>query len=142
MSTNSLPQKYNSRRTFLRTGVTATLAAAAYPAFGASRVGDRAPAINSTVEDYELDETTIDDLQKAFATGQHSSRSVTEKYMARIREIDKSGPMLNSIIELNPDALEIAESLDRERKAKGARGRLHGVPILICLLYTSPSPRD
>src|SRR5208337_1830178 len=64
-------------------------------------------------------------------SGQYSSRSLTEKYLARIQEIDKAGPMVNSIIELNPEALEIADALDRERKAKGARGPLHGIPMVI-----------
>ncbi len=131
MSTNSLPPKYNSRRNFLRTGVTATLATAAYPAFGSARVADPAPAITDFKKDFELDEITIDDLQKAFQSGQHSSHSLTEKYLARIQEIDKAGPLLNSIIELNPDALEIADALDRERKSKGPRGPLHGIPMLI-----------
>jgi len=135
MSTGFLPPKYRSRRNFLRAGVTATLATAASPALGAARVLDSATATTAATakfkSDFELDEITIDDLQKAFESGLHTSRSVTEKYLARIHEVDKSGPMLNSIIEFNPDALEIAEGLDRERKAKGARGPLHGVPILI-----------
>ncbi|MGA7629152.1 MAG: amidase, partial [Terriglobales bacterium] len=82
-------------------------------------------------KDFELDEITIDGVQAAFQSGQHSSRSLTEKYLARIQEIDKAGPMLNSVIEISPDALQIAEALDRERNAKGARGLLHGIPILI-----------
>jgi amidase len=135
MSTDSLPPKYRSRRNFLRTGITATLATAAYPALGAARTLDPAtePTTRATnfKNDFELDEITIDDLQKTFESGRYTSRSVTEKYLARIHEIDKSGPMLNSIIELNPDALEIAEGLDRERKSKGARGPMHGVPVLI-----------
>jgi len=68
---------------------------------------------------------------QAFEAGQYTSRSVTEKYLARIQEIDKAGPRVNAIIEINPDALQIAEQLDRERKAKGPRGPLHGIPILI-----------
>src|ERR1700730_13328054 len=146
MSDDSLPSKFNpmvnansnSRRNFLRAGVTATLASAAYPALGAPRVADPAPAPEPGVQnlqnfkkDFELDEITIDDLQKAFQSGQYSSRSLTEKYLARIAEIDKSGPTVNSVIELNPDALQIADALDQERKAKGPRGPLHGIPVLI-----------
>ena len=135
MSTDSLPPKYNSRRNFLRAGVTATLATAAYPALGAARVLDPAaapaPGIIDFKKDFELDEITIDDLQKAFLSGQYSSRSLTEKYLARIQEIDKAGPMVNSVIELNPEALQIADALDQERKAKGPRGPLHGIPVLI-----------
>jgi amidase len=135
MSTDSLPPKYNSRRNFLRTGMTATLATAAYPALGSARVVDpapaTAPAVKNFEKDFELDEITIDDLQKTFQSSQHSSRSLTEKYLARIQEIDKAGPMVNAVIELNPDALQIADGLDRERKAKGPRGPLHGIPVLI-----------
>src|SRR5712692_2311279 len=135
MSTDSLPPKYNSRRNFLRTGMTATLATAAYPALGSARAVDpasaTAPAVKSFEKDFELDEITIDDLQKTFQSGQHSSRSLTEKYLARIQEIDKAGPMVNAVIELNPDALQIADALDQERKSKGPRGPLHGIPVLI-----------
>ena len=137
MSTDSLPSKFNSRRKFLRAGVTATLATAAYPALGAARVVDpvsppAAAVIDANFKkDFELDEITIDDLQKAFLSGQYSSRSLAEKYLAHIQEIDKAGPMVNSVIELNPEALEIADALDQELKAKGPRGPLHGIPVLI-----------
>src|SRR6202048_584901 len=147
MSDDSLPSKFNptvnsnsnSRRNFLRTGVTATLATAAYPALGAARVADTVPAPGPGVQnleqifkkDFELDEITIDDLQKAFQSGQYSSRSLSEKYLARVAEIDKAGPRINAVIELNPDALHIAEALDQERRSKGPRGPLHGIPVLI-----------
>ncbi len=133
MPANSFSPKYKSRRNFLRTGVTATLAAAAYPALGSARGVDpaSAPAVTDFKKDFELDEITIDDVQKAFQHGQYSSRSLTEEYLARIQEIDKAGPKLNSVIELNPDALEIADALDLERKSKGPRGPLHGIPVLI-----------
>jgi amidase len=64
-------------------------------------------------------------------SGALTARSIAEKYLARIRDVDKQGPAINSVIELNPDALAIADALDKERKAKGARGPLHGIPILI-----------
>jgi amidase len=131
MSTDSLPSKCTSRRNFLRAGGIAALSTAAYPALGSVRVLDPAPGATATVKDFELDEITIDDAQKAFASRQYSSRSLTEKYLARIHEIDKAGPMVNAIIELNPEALPIADALDQERKAKGARGPLHGIPVLI-----------
>jgi amidase len=133
MSADSLVPKFNSRRNFLRAGVTATLAAAAYPAHGSTRVVDPTPAsaVSDFKRDFELDEITIDDLQKAFQSGQYSSHSLTEKYLARIQELDKAGPMVNAVIELNPDALQIADALDVERRAKGPRGPLHGIPVLI-----------
>jgi len=131
MSTDPFPSKCNSRRTFLRTGVTATLATAVYPALGSARAADAAPAVTDFKKDFELDEITIDEVQKALQSGEFSSRSLTQKYLKRIEEIDKAGPKVNSIIELNPDALEIAEALNQERRAKGPRGPLHGIPILI-----------
>ncbi|HEY0547381.1 MAG TPA: amidase [Pyrinomonadaceae bacterium] len=79
---------------------------------------------------FELEETTIAGLQQAMMTGKLSSRSITEKYLKRIEEIDRRGG-LNSVIETNPEAEAIAEALDRERKEKGARSPLHGIPVLI-----------
>jgi len=131
MSTDSLPPKYNSRRNFLRTGMTATLGVVAYPRLGSARAVDSAPSVIDFTKDFELDEITIDDIRRAFQSGRHSSRSLTEKYLARIQEIDVGGPRVNAVIEINPDALQIADALDQERKAKGPRGPLHGIPILI-----------
>src|SRR5438132_9778899 len=74
---------------------------------------------------FELEEMTIAQMQS------HSSRALVEAYLARIDAMDKKGPAINSIIELNPDALSIADALDAERKAKGPRGPLHGIPVLI-----------
>jgi amidase len=91
-------------------------------------------ASSSAVPDlrpFELDEITIIDLQDGMKSGKFTARSLVEKYSARVAEIDKQGPAINSVIELNPDALAIAETLDQERKTKGARGPLHGVPVLI-----------
>ena len=124
----------SSRRTFLQTGLVAS-AAAVYPALGAARViaenahANEFPA--AEVKAFELEEATIDDLQAGMKSGKYTSRSITEKYLTRIQDIDKQGPVVNSLIEVNPDALEIAESLDRERREKSERGPLHGIPILI-----------
>jgi amidase len=78
-----------------------------------------------------LEETTIDQLQEAMASGRLTSRRIVERYFARIDAIDRGGPRLSSVIEPNPDALAIADALDRERREKGPRGPLHGIPILI-----------
>jgi len=129
MSKNFLPS--NSRRTFLRGGLVTTVASAAYPALSAARVLDQQSNPDVIPREFELDELTIDDLQQAMQAGKYSSRGLTEKYLARIQEIDKGGPRINSVIEVNPEALEIAEALDRERKDKAARGPLHGIPLLI-----------
>ncbi len=80
---------------------------------------------------FELEEATAGDLQKRMNAGSLTAQSLTQAYLDRIAAIDKRGPALNTIIELNPDALAIAAALDAERKAKGARGPLHGIPILI-----------
>jgi amidase len=80
---------------------------------------------------FELEEVSISEMQQALQSGKYSSRSLVEKYVDRINDVDKRGPALNSVIELNPEAEAIAAALDRERKDKGQRGPLHGIPILI-----------
>jgi amidase len=79
----------------------------------------------------ELDEVTISELLREMATGKTNSRSITRKYLERINDVDKRGPAIKSVIEVNPEAESIAESMDRMRKEGGTRGPLHGVPILI-----------
>ena len=78
-----------------------------------------------------LPEWTIAELQEKMESGELTARQVADLYLQRIAAVDKGGPYINSVIELNPDALEIAESLDQERKAGKIRGALHGIPILI-----------
>lgn len=79
----------------------------------------------------DLEEGTIEQLQSHMAGGALTARQLAQAYLARIEAIDRSGPMLNSIIETNPDALTIADALDRERAAGQVRGPLHGIPIVI-----------
>lgn len=81
--------------------------------------------------DDSLEEISVAQLQEGLTLSRFTSVQLVEKYLARIRQIDKSGPRINAIIELNPDAEAIAAALDRERKEKGPRGPLHGVPVLI-----------
>src|SRR5918995_469860 len=78
-----------------------------------------------------LPEWTISDLQEGMESGELTARRLAELYLERIQEVDKNGPYINSVIELNPDALEIAGTLDAERKAGKTRSALHGIPILI-----------
>src|SRR2546425_12191504 len=78
-----------------------------------------------------MDELTISDLQAQLRSGALTARQLAERYLERIEAIDRHGPALNSVIELNPDALAIAGALDAERQARGPRGPLHGIPILI-----------
>src|SRR5246127_2722184 len=120
-----------SRRKFLQSAVNAGAAVAVYPAFGAAREITPAKPPTSAVKPFELDEVTIPELQDGMKSGKFTARSLAEKYSARIDEIDKRGPAVNAIIELNPDAFAIADALDQERKAKGPRGPLHGIPVLI-----------
>jgi amidase len=79
----------------------------------------------------DLDEATITQLRDAMASGRYTARRLVELYTARIEAIDRSGPALRSVIELNPDALSIADALDAERRTRGVRGPLHGIPVLI-----------
>jgi amidase len=79
----------------------------------------------------DLDEATLSDLQQAIQSGRETAVSLVRKYQRRIEEIDRRGPALNSVIELNPDGLAIAKALDSERQSRGARGPLHGIPVLI-----------
>jgi len=120
-----------SRRKFLKTTVIGSAGVALLPALaGAREIAAGVPAL-PRVSPFELDELTIADLQAAITSGKFTSVSLTQKYMARIEAIDRRGPALNSVIELNPDALAIAAALDKERKAKGPQGPLHGIPVLI-----------
>src|SRR5580658_10359541 len=106
------------RRSFLKTALIGAATATVtplYPALGAAREVVSAASV-SGVKPFELDEITVADLQDGMKSGKFTARSLVEKYSARIEEIDKKGPAINSIIQLNPDALSIADSLDQERK--------------------------
>ncbi|MGZ3182267.1 MAG: amidase [Telluria sp.] len=106
------------RREFLGAGAATTLAAA-LPAAAAAANGDA------------LLEAGVREQQEAMTAGRITATRLTERYLARIKAIDKAGPRVNAVIELNPDALKIAQALDRERKAGKVRGPLHGIPVLI-----------
>jgi len=80
---------------------------------------------------FEFNETSVTQLQEAMAAGRYTSRRLVELYLQRIAQIDGAGPTLRAVIETNPDALAIADALDVERKDKGPRGPLHGIPVLI-----------
>jgi amidase len=125
-----------ARREFLRTSLLGTAAIATGAAAKPLVARGAGAAVHSgvysgDVPSFELDEVTISELQEAMKSGKMTSRSITEKYLARIDQIDKQGPALNAIIELNPDAVSIADAMDAERKEKGPRGPLHGIPVLI-----------
>ena len=81
--------------------------------------------------DFALNEITIDALQQKMQSGEYTSRSITQMYLDRIDAIDKKEPAINAVIEINPDALTIADDMDKERKAGKVRGSMHGIPVLI-----------
>ncbi len=83
---------------------------------------------NSQMTPFPLEEQTIDQLQAGMANGQYTAKSIVEMYLKRIEEVN---PLVNAVLELNPEAIAIAEALDKERQEKGSRGPLHGIPILI-----------
>jgi len=123
------------RRSLLRTGAYAG-AAATLAGRSAAEAAVVAPptspsSSSSAVPAVELDELTVVDLQKRMASGADSAKTLCEKYIARIEAVDRGGPTLRSVLEINPDALAIAASLDAERKAGKVRGPLHGIPVLI-----------
>ena len=128
----NLDNSATTRRDFLKYGSLAGAAALVGPLY-AEKIDPAETSVQSgqTVDPFELDEKSIFDLQKAMESGAETARSITEKYLERIGQIDKQGPSVNSVIELNPDALDTADAMDLERKTKGARGPLHGIPVLI-----------
>jgi amidase len=125
---------------------------------GGSLIAQRPPPAAPQAAPFDLQEATIAGLQQRMERGDDTARSLTQKYLARIDAVDRQGPMLHSIIELNPDALSIADTLDAERRNGRVRGPLHGIPILIkdniatgdrmlttagsLALATAPAPRD
>jgi amidase len=120
------------RRDFLKTGsiagLTTLVAASCTPAPTEKKAGASDAAFT---DDFDLNEVTIDTLQQKMKSKELTSRSITEKYLKRIDDIDKAGPKLNAVIEVNPDALSIADAMDKERADGKVRGPLHGIPVLI-----------
>ncbi|MXZ61761.1 MAG: amidase [Acidobacteria bacterium] len=120
------------RRAFLKTtaaggaGLTASLACAPPGAESPSDAGAQ-----GEIPPFEFDEVTADDLQRMMESGEHTARSITEAYLGRLDAMDRQGPELRSMIEINPDALAIADELDAERQANGPRGPLHGIPVAL-----------
>ena len=124
--------RLTSRRRFLgAAAVSLGVGAGVLPGRRASARAATAPGPPAAVPPFDLDEATISDLGEAMGSGKLTARAIAEKYLARIEAIDRRGPALRSVIELNPEALGIADALDRERKEKGPRGPLHGIPILL-----------
>ena len=119
------------RRDFLQTGALSCAVAFGKPGRAAAADISTGPTTLVPPAAFELEELTISELQQGMAKGEHTAKSLVKAYLERIGDLDKKGPAVNAVIEINPDAPAIAEALDHERKAKGARGPLHGIPILI-----------
>lgn len=120
---------FMERRNFFKTTALAGTVVALNPLSACS--SSETQSSNTPVEPFELDEVTIAELQQKMESGVLTSVQLVKKYMRRIEEIDKKGPSLKSVIELNPDVLTIAQQLDEERKSGRVRGLLHGIPVLI-----------
>jgi amidase len=123
----------NRRKFILSTSVAAAastvLASASFPLQAKEKIKSGSDEVID--DDFDLNEITIDELQERMSSGKLSSKKITEMYLKRIAKMDKQGPTLNAVIELNPDALEIAEQMDEERKNGKIRSRMHGIPVLI-----------
>ena len=113
-----------NRRQFLQNLGGVSLAANALGSWAGCRTGNLGGSAT-------LSELTLVEIQEGMRSGALTSERLTHYYLRRIHQLDQNGPRLNSVIELNPEALAIARALDHERRTKGPRGPLHGVPVLI-----------
>ncbi len=123
------------RRDFVRSG--ALGGAALLGGAPVGRLGENSDPVRrnkaATPNDavFDLEEATIVQLQRDMTERKRTARSITEQYLDRIDSLDKRGPALHHVLETNPEALSIADALDRERASRGPRGSLHGIPILL-----------
>ncbi len=131
MRKNKKSATSESRRKFLKTSVVGGIAAVSLPPLSFAEKASSSPLLKVDIQPSEFDEITIKELMEGLKSGKYTVRSIAEEYITRINKIDKNGPAINSVIQLNPEALTIADALDKELKEKGPRGPLHGIPILI-----------
>jgi amidase len=123
-----------TRRDFLRSSAVGSAVAIAGPLACTSAPtpdADPPPGAAVAIDDFPLEEITVDALQEAMASGEWTARSITEAYLARIEQVNLEGPGLRAVIETNPDVSVLAAELDRQRQTTGPRGPLHGVPVLL-----------
>ena len=121
------------RRGFVKAAGLASVGAAVVSTTGCA-AGDPAPAsidTPSSAPAFAFDEATVAGLQEQMASGALTSRALTQAYLNRIASIDAAGPTLRAVLEVNPEALTIADACDAERKAGKVRGPLHGIPVLV-----------
>ena len=114
-----------NRRGFVHTTIASSLA------LTAEAEAQTAGAKAAIVPAFELDEVTVDQLGQMMQGGRRSSRAITSLYLQRIEALNQKGPELRAVIETSPDALADADALDKERKQRGPRGPLHGIPVLL-----------
>ena len=120
------------RRNFIRTGSLAGLALSVSTAVSCNNLpGAKTENTDNPKDDFALNEVTIDTLQQKMKSGEYTSQSITQLYLDHIAAIDKAGPKLNAVIEVNKDAMNMAFAMDKERKNGKVRGPLHGIPVLI-----------
>ncbi|QEC70048.1 amidase [Panacibacter ginsenosidivorans] len=119
-----------NRRNFLRNSSLAGFTISTLPALAFDGKEKTAPE-DFFEDNFQLSETTVDALQQQMQSGKLTAVAITRMYLQRIEAIDKNGPKLNAVIEINPDAIAIAQQMDNERKAGKLRGQLHGIPVLI-----------
>ena len=122
-------KEFLTNTTIAAAGLTSLITASCNADAAATKKTNETPT--TSTDNFELNETTLVDLQEMLRTGKYTSEQITLMYLKRIEEIDKKGPTLNAVIEVNPDAVAIAKTMDSERKAGKSRGPLHGIPILI-----------
>src|SRR3989442_12894413 len=115
----------STRRDFVRAGGMLAAGLSVTPLLGACA------SLGGSRIDFNVEEATIVDFQVAMHAGRLDSESLVRIYLRRIQVIDRSGPMLRSVQEINPDAIPIARALAGERRARGPRGLLHGIPVLL-----------
>ncbi|GAB4012036.1 amidase [Spirosoma migulaei] len=120
-----------NRRSFVKASSVLSVTASALTACSTPK--SESPETDSApfVDEFALNELTINELQQKMQSGEYTAEAITQLYLDRIQAIDKKGPRLNAVIELNPDALTIAKSMDQERKDGKLRGPMHGIPVLI-----------
>ncbi len=118
-----------NRRSFLQWGTRATAGSTLAVCMPSASV--HSSESSSEPLRFSLEEATIADLQRLMASGRLTARQLVQTYLDRIEALDKQGPTLRSILEINANALMLADALDEERRTKGPRGLLHGIPILL-----------
>ena len=120
------------RRNFIKSGSIAGLALSVTAATSCNKLpAAKNESTDNAKDDFALNEVTIDTLQQKMKSGEYTSQSITQLYLDRIAAIDKAGPKLNAVIEVNKDAMNMAFAMDKERKNGKVRGPMHGIPVLI-----------